>query len=160
MYIVLLAGQSVLMQLSGQSVLMQTSSVTAIIGRHLTFTLLSWCLNKDRLLLGQQVLPPGLHGIQLPGPPDIKVQVIFLAPSLGAVAHDPGSSCIIWPLHPLPAPPLLHKNVPHQFLGKLRSILLSMLWTLLDMLVLVRARPPRSTKAKGRSVSTALPMVK
>ncbi len=38
--------------LSGQSILMQSFSVTAIRGRHLSFTLLSWCLNKDRLLLG------------------------------------------------------------------------------------------------------------
>ena len=53
MYRVLLAGQSVFVQLSGQTVLMQSFSVTAIRGRHLSSTLLSWCLNKDRLLLGQ-----------------------------------------------------------------------------------------------------------
>ena len=48
-----LSGQSVLMQLSGQSDLMQSFNVTAIRGRHLSSTLLNWCLNKDRLLLGQ-----------------------------------------------------------------------------------------------------------
>ena len=100
---------------SGHSVLKQSFNVTAIRGRHLSSTLLSRCLNKDRLLPGQQVLPPGLHGIHsCLGLSDIKVQVIDFARSLGAVAHDLGSSCIIWPLHPLPAPPLIHKDVPQQ----------------------------------------------
>lgn len=41
------------MLLSGQGVLMQSCSIGAIRRRHFSCTFLSWCLNKDSLLLGQ-----------------------------------------------------------------------------------------------------------
>ena len=81
----------------------------AIRGRHLGFTLLGWCLHKDRRLLGQVgAASRSAWHPQLPALPDIKVQVIDPAPSLVLVPMT------WWPLHPLPAPPLTLEDVPQR----------------------------------------------